>query len=124
MNQSTHLSVSHSTAALTTQNCLLQANAAITDHWEFKGPKGQYTVPVSGNFKANSPLAVANMAAGSLGIGRLPLYTAQPFLDAGRLKLIFEEQEAKVLGLYAVYPPSRHLTGRIRAVIDHLAAQF
>lgn len=111
-------------AALTTHNCLLQASTAVTDHWEFKGPKGQYTVPVYGNFRANSPLAVANMAAGGLGIGRLPLYTAQPFLDAGRLKLIFEEQEAKVLGLYAVYPPSRHLTGRIRAVIDHLAAQY
>jgi len=111
-------------AALTTHNCLLQATTALTDHWEFKSRRGPYTVPVSGNFRANSPLAVANMAAEGLGVGRIPLYTAQPFLDAGRLKLIFEAEEAKVLGLYAVYPPSRHLTGRIRTIIDHLAAQF
>ncbi|MGB3177961.1 MAG: LysR family transcriptional regulator [Albidovulum sp.] len=111
-------------AALTTHNCLLQSSTALTDHWEFRGPKGQYTIPVSGNFRANSPLAVANMAADGLGIGRTPLYTAQPFLKSGQLKLIFEKEEAKVLGLYAVYPPSRHLTRRIRAVIDHLAGSF
>ena len=111
-------------AALTTHNCLLQSSTSLTDHWEFKGRRGPYTVPVSGNFRANSPLAVANMAADGLGIGRVPLYTAQPFLDSDRLQLIFEAEEAKVLGLYAVYPPSRHLTARIRAVIDHLAALF
>ena len=78
---------------------------------------------MSGSFRANSPLAVANMAADGLGIGRIPHYTAQPFLKTGQLKLLFENEEAKVIGLYAVYPPSRHLTARIRALIDHLAAQ-
>ena len=64
------------------------------------------------------------MAADGLGVGRVPLYTAQPFLDDGRLELLFESEEAKVVGMYAVYPASRHLTARIRALIDHLAAQF
>ena len=82
------------------------------------------TVPVTGNFKANSPLAIANMAADGLGVGRVLLYTAEPFLKDGRLQLLFESQEIKVSGLYAVYPPSRHLTARIRALIDHLAEQF
>ncbi|SDZ36219.1 transcriptional regulator, LysR family [Jannaschia faecimaris] len=111
-------------AALSTHNCLLQSSASPTDHWEFNGAGGVYTVPVSGNFRANSPLAVANMAAEGLGVGRVPLYTALPFLKDGRLQVIFETEEAKVVGLYAVYPPSRHLTGLIRAVIDHLAVQF
>ncbi len=108
--------------ALTTHNCLVQTTGSHTDQWEFKGPAATYKVPVSGNFRANSPLAVANMTADGLGIGRVPLYTAQPFLDSGRLQLIFEKEEAKVLGLYAVYPSSRHLTARIRAVIDHLSS--
>lgn len=111
-------------AALVNHNCLLQTSGGNSDHWEFRTAEGLSTISVSGNFKANSPLAVANMAADGLGVGRIPLYTAQPFLDAGRLKLLFEREEAKVLGLYAVYPPSRHLTARIRALIDHLANQF
>lgn len=111
-------------AALSTHNCLLQTISGASDNWEFQGSKGIYSVLVSGSFRANSPLAVAHMAADGLGIGRIPLYTAEPFIAENRLKLIFEKEEAKVLGLYAVYPPSRHLTARIRALIDHLALQF
>lgn len=111
-------------SALSTHNCLLQTASGTSDGWEFKGPDGVYTVPVFGNFRANSPLAVAHMAADGLGIGRMPLYTAMPFIAQGRLNLIFEPEEAKIIGLYAVYPPSRHLTARIRALIDHLASQF
>lgn len=109
---------------LSQHNCLLQTFTSLTDHWEFKGPDGPSIVTVSGNFRANSPLAVANMAADGLGIGRMPLYTAEPFLSSERLEVLFPDAEIKVLGLYAVYPPSRHLTARIRAVIDHLSEQF
>ncbi len=110
--------------ALSTHNCLLQAIGTHFDHWEFLGADGTYRVQVSGNFRANSPPAVASMAADGLGIARIPLYTAQPYIDDGRLEVLFEDEEASVIGLYAVYPPSRHLTARIRALIDHLAAQF
>lgn len=107
---------------LSEHNCLLQTTGNVIDSWAFKGPDGDIMVPVSGNFRANSPRAVANMAADGLGIGRVPLYTARPFLADGRLQLILEAQETAVLGLYATYPPNRHLTARIRALIDHLAA--
>ncbi len=110
--------------ALSTHNCLLQTTSEAADHWEFKLDGVVQIVTVNGNFCANSPLAVANMAAGGLGIGRTPLYTVQPFVESGRLRLLFEENEAKILGLYTVYPPGRHLTARIRAVIDHLADQL
>jgi len=110
--------------ALATHNCLIQAIGSQNDQWDFKGPDGVYKVAVSGNFRANSPAAIASMAADALGIGRIPLYTAQPYLDNGRLQLLFEDAEPRVIGLYAVYPPSRHLTARIRALIDHLADQF
>lgn len=106
--------------ALSTHNCLLQTTSGTLDHWEFRMGGKVQSVAVSGSFRANSPLAVAHMAAGGLGVGRMPLYTAEPFLESGRLKLLFEAQECKVLGLYVVYPPSRHLTARVRGLIDHL----
>ncbi|WP_254443530.1 LysR family transcriptional regulator [Ruegeria atlantica] len=111
-------------AALANHNCLLQTVGNNTDHWSFKGPDGEYSVAVTGNFRANSPRAVANMASDGLGIGRIPMYTAQPFLNSGQLQLLFEAQEAVSLGLYAVYPQNRHLTARIRALIEHLAGQL
>lgn len=110
--------------ALASHNCLLQTTGTQVDHWDFKTRDGLQTVTVTGNFRANSPRAVANMAADGLGIGRIPLYTALPFLETGRLQLIFEPQEAKSLGLYAVYPQNRHLTARIRALIDYLVSEL
>lgn len=109
--------------ALSTHNCLLQTTSGTVDHWEFRIDDKVQGIPVSGTFRANSPLAVAHMAAGGLGIGRMPFYTAEPFVEAGRLQLLFEALECKVLGLYVVYPPSRHLTARVRGLIDHLCLQ-
>ncbi len=110
--------------ALASHNCLRQTAMTSQDSWEFRRDDHVYRVAVRGNFRANSPLAAANMAANGLGIARIPLYTAEPFLKDGRLKILFPDQEAKVITLQAVYPPSRHLTARIRAVIDHLVAEF
>ena len=110
--------------ALAIHNCLLRTTTVHVEHWDFRIDGTVQSIPVSGNFKANSPRAVAHMAADGLGIGRTPLYTAEPFIESGRLRLLFKEYEARTIGLYAVYPPSRHLTARIRAVIDHLVAYF
>ena len=104
-------------------NCLVQTIGATPDLWRFKGPEGPFTVSVRGSFRANSPPAVANMAVDGLGIGRVPHYTARPFLDAGQLVALFEGFEDDPVGLYAVYPPGRHLTERIRQLIDHLSRE-
>lgn len=111
-------------AALADHNCLLPVSAGPSDQWEFRIDGQIRSVAVRGNFRANSPRAVAQMASDGLGIARMPLYTAEPFIESGRLSLLFEAQEAKVIGLHAVYPPGRHLTARVRAVIDHLADQL
>ncbi|WP_300035348.1 LysR family transcriptional regulator [uncultured Roseobacter sp.] len=106
--------------ALTEHNCLLQSAGSTTDHWTFFVDNQTKAIPVRGSFRANSPMAVARMAAGGLGIGRVPLYTARPLISDGRLQVLFETHESPPIGLHAVYPPGRHLTARIRALIDHL----
>ena len=111
-------------AELASHRCLLRSSRKDPYSWRFTVDGKIETIRVQGQFISNSPLAVARMAAGGLGIGTIPLYTAEPFLENGSLQLLFEEQEADVIGLYAVYPPSRHLTSRIRALIDHLVGTF
>ncbi len=111
-------------SALATHNCLLQLTAADPTTWTFAIDGEEMSVRVNGSFRANSPRAVAYMAAGDMGIGRCPYYTAKPFLERDALEILFEEQEANATTLYAVYPPNRHLTARIRALIEHLAAWF
>lgn len=110
--------------ALATHNCMALLTSSEPNIWKFQIDGEQVAVRVDGSFRANSPRAIVHMAAGGLGIGRCPYYTARPFLETGALKLLFEPQEAAKSALYAVYPPSRHLTARIRALIDHLADRF
>ena len=110
--------------ALTSHNCLIQKTSDDPEHWKFCIDGNRVSIRVSGTFHANSPRAIAQMAAGGIGIGMSPLYVVEPFIERGELKLLFEEMEGTVFGLYAVYPPSRQLTARIRALIDYLAMTY
>jgi DNA-binding transcriptional LysR family regulator len=105
---------------LSTHNCLLQSSSADPEHWAFTVAGTEQKYRVNGSFTANSPRAVAHMAVGGLGIGRCPLYTVEPFLKSGELVLLFDNKMVSVFNLYAVYPSARHLTARIRKLIDHL----
>lgn len=111
-------------AALATHNCLLQQSSAEPARWQYSDKGEVMHVRVDGSFRANSPRAVAHMAARGLGIGRTPHYVAAPFLQNGALKLLLEEYEGDALTLHAVYPGTRHLVARVRALIDHLVECF
>ena len=109
---------------LDSYNCLLQNLSADIAYWVFNIDGEQVSLPVNGSFYANAPRAVAQAALGGLGIGMSPLYVVEEFLASGELVCLFEDFEAVEMGLYAVYPPGRHLTARIRALIDHLVVAF
>jgi DNA-binding transcriptional LysR family regulator len=109
---------------LTTHNCLLQMTTKEPAHWSFRLENEIKSYKMQGNFHANSPRAVVQMAIKGVGIGRAPLYTVNSYLKDGTLKILFEENEASATGLYAVYPPNKHLTARIRAFIDHLVDYY
>ena len=108
-------------SALHTHNCLIALSSADPFHWQFMLSGELCSYAVQGSFHANSPRAIAHMAAAGLGIGVCPHYAARPFLGNGTLTRLFEKHMASEITLYAVYPPGRHLTARIRALIDHLA---
>lgn len=107
--------------ALASHNCLIQRTSNDPHHWIFTIQDKQVSIPVKGSFQANSPLAIAKMTAGGLGIAMCPIYVVEPFIKNGQLKVILQNYESTKFNLYAVYPPSRHLTARIRNLIDHLA---
>jgi len=79
---------------------------------------------VNGVFHANAPRAIAQAALGGLGIGMSPLYSVEDYLANGELICILEQEETVKIDLNALYPQSRHLTVRIRALIDHLVNEF
>lgn len=92
--------------------------------WRFHGADGERAVRLRGHLRANAPRAVTELALGGMGIARLPLYQISEALTSGDLVPLFDNDPSDTYGLYALYPPNRFLTARIRALIDHLAADF
>ncbi len=110
--------------ALGEHDCIIPRAAKHPNHWQFNDNGRALTVAVNGTHQANAPRAVAHMAAGGIGISRGPIYSIDPFLKTGELQLLLEDYEPEGFSLYAVYPTSRHLTARIRSLIDHLVEYF
>jgi len=107
--------------ALATHDCLVDDNQSDATVWRFHSARGDIAVKVGGTLRANSPGAIAQMALGGLGIARSPHYIVEAALEDGRLEQLLPEFTTDEFVLYALYPPNRHLTARVRALIDHLA---
>ena len=110
--------------ALATHSCLIDTNHPNATAWRFWAGARDIVVRVAGNFQANAPAAIANMAIGGLGVARCPHYAVARALEDGALISLFSDYMTDDFGLYALYPPNRHLTARVRALIDHLAKSF
>jgi DNA-binding transcriptional LysR family regulator len=107
---------------LSKHNCLLQESLQDVNHWQFKENGKTVSVRVAGKFRSNSLTAVTRMAAEGLGIARTTLFIAKPYIDSGQLKVLLNDYAEPPLEINAVYPQTKHLTVRVRALIDHLAA--
>ena len=107
--------------ALATHACLVHAGLADPYTWPFEIDGREVRIRIESRFHTNMPRAVAEMAAQGAGIAFCPYYMVEPFIESGTLVVLFEEYERVLAGLYVVYPHNRHLTARVRALIDHLA---
>ncbi|MGP9802239.1 LysR family transcriptional regulator [Rheinheimera sp. NSM] len=77
-----------------------------------------------------SPLSVNDSTAqltatlSGLGVSQLPSFMAQPYLDSGELQLLLPDWQRAAFPLYLIYPPNRHLSGRLRAFTDWVMQIF
>lgn len=109
-------------SALATHACLIDENQRDAASWPFRIGSENITVRVAGRCVANAPLAIAALAVDGVGVARCPEYAVRDALNLGKLEELFPDHRSDGLGVYAVYPPNRHLTARVRRLIDHLAA--
>ncbi|GMR08785.1 MAG: LysR family transcriptional regulator [Gammaproteobacteria bacterium] len=93
--------------------------------WQFVLPDGQTLTPqVSFRLQANNGELLARAAEGGLGIAVLPTFIVYRAITQGRLRAILTDYESPSEGLFAVYPPGRFLSRRVRLFSDYLANRF
>ncbi|MFV3326795.1 LysR substrate-binding domain-containing protein [Pseudomonas sp. NY15372] len=62
----------------------------------------------------------AYLAAGLAGLGILwlPQYMAEPHLASGELLALFDDWQMPPMPMYLAFPPSRHVSAKVRVFID------
>ncbi len=109
---------------LSDHDCTSYAYHAAGNVWDFEGPDGKHSVRTGGRFRANNGDAMARVLASGVGIGLLPTFILKPYLQNGSLLPILDGYRVKPAGIYAVYPPNRHLSAKVRSFVDFLVQHF
>lgn len=105
---------------LTRHNCLILSIPPSPDLWHFTGPKGTYTVRVSGNYSSNSGAALYDALLQGAGVAQILEYAAADALADGRLQPIFSDEARAKRFILAYYARSAVVPTRIQLFLDFL----
>ncbi|MBW8184525.1 LysR substrate-binding domain-containing protein [Shewanella nanhaiensis] len=108
--------IPHSLSELEQHNCLL----GTMDYWRFEDNGKTRNVRVKGNLSCNSGHALVDAAIKGIGIIQLPDYYLQSFIEDGQLVPLLEQNRSPEEGIWALYPHNRHLSPKVRMLLDHL----
>jgi len=90
------------------------------DLWEFDGPQGRVTVKVTPRMHSNSGDTCRAAALMHQGIILQPSFLVGDDLRSGALVPLLPGYLSIALGVYAVYPTRKHLSPKVRLLIDYL----
>jgi DNA-binding transcriptional LysR family regulator len=105
--------------------CIGYAYAATADDWRFTDGQGKpHAVKVEPRVRTNNGDTAQALALGGRGITWQPTFLIGEDLKAGRLVRLMPDYEMAPIDILAVYPSRRHVSAKVRAMIDFLAHAF
>ena len=116
--------------ALEKHNCLLYRYHHGKITWYLRRGGRLTRVVIDGNISADSGEAIHQLAIAGCGIGLLPDWMIESSLRKGALVTVLADYETTVsstdaeLGVFAVYPPSRRTSAKVRALVVYLASEL
>ena len=103
---------------------LYYSNLGPSEEWRFRvGGRVERVRPVS-RLRANNGEMLREAACAGLGLAVLPTFIVGAAIGAGKLEVVLPDFPLDEVGLYAVMPPGRATTARVRALVDFLATRF
>ncbi|WP_386176687.1 LysR substrate-binding domain-containing protein [Sulfitobacter sp. R86518] len=108
--------------SLADHECILDSNMTEPTAWRFRINGKEEAMQVNGRFRMSAPAGSASIAAAGAAIARCPVYTVADALKLGELVELFTEYRVLPYVVAALFPQNRHLTTRVRTLIDHLAS--
>ncbi|WP_455366556.1 LysR family transcriptional regulator [Kaarinaea lacus] len=110
---------------LNEHQCLCYSNVPDADVWHFiDNNKHQGQIKVSAILRANNGDFLRDAAMAGLGIILEPTFIVYEALARGQLIPLLQDYEWPVIDAYAIYPQTRHLSQRVRSLVDFLVQRF
>ena len=106
----------HSLSELTRHNCLIGSS----DLWSFQASGRDSSLRVQGNWRCNSGQAVLEAALRGIGLCQLPDYYVLEHLRSGALVSLLDNQQPPDTAVWALYPQQRHLSPKVRQLVEFL----
>jgi DNA-binding transcriptional LysR family regulator len=100
--------------------CLRYSLHSTPGKWTFEGPDGKTTVDVGGRLQINNSVALGVAAVAGVGILLTPDFVVADDLAKGRLRPILPKFKPSGYVVFAVSPPTRFATPKVRAFVDLL----
>ncbi|MBD2054987.1 LysR family transcriptional regulator [Oculatella sp. FACHB-28] len=105
-------------------SCLHYGQLAFENQWTLIGPDGEHTFSVKGTLCSNNGEVLRDAAVRGLGITLLPRFIVEPELQQGKLQVVLPDYHPTELSIYVIYPVNRHLSTKVRLLVDFLQQQF
>lgn len=110
---------------LAAHRCIGYRYAATADEWHFSNQQGQTdVVKVSCAMHTNNGDTARAVAVSGGGVIWQPTFLIGADLRAGRLVRVLPDYHLPDIDVLAVYPSRRHLSAKVRVMIDFLAEEF
>ena len=110
---------------LRSHQCLVYGHVAEPTRWTCHDDKGvEHAVDVNSTLTSSSGDLLSQLAAKDMGVVIQPTFIAGDRIKRGELVPLLTNYEWPAVPAYAVYPPTRHLSFRVRTFIDYLVDYF
>jgi DNA-binding transcriptional LysR family regulator len=94
------------------------------DEWTFTGPQGAVSVKTKPCIHTNNGDTCRAAALSHQGVILQPTFLVGKDLADGSLVELMPSYRSEELGIYAVYPTRKHVSAKVRALIDFLSSHF
>jgi DNA-binding transcriptional LysR family regulator len=109
---------------LTQHRCMVMTGQTAPLSWTFQQRGKPLTVKVHGHVAANSFSLLGELVAAGHGIARLPDYMAAELEETRAARSILDTFLPPAMPWHVVYPSSRNLSPKVRALVEVLERHF
>lgn len=109
---------------LSAHQVMVYNNIQVGEQWFYYQDGKRITPRVKYRLSANNGELLAEVASHGLAICAGPLFYLQEHIERGKLIPILTKFERDAAGMYAVYPPGRIVSRRVKMLSDYLFEYF